>query len=435
MNDPVDKLHSLKFRSFYSHFRAESPALWFLCFYILIEYIRPQSMYPVLDILPWGQLAILACVASVFMTGSKAGGFGALDNMFVALSLIVILSGVFAWDPALSMKQWTTYASWMLMYFCMVSILTTPARLLLFAIFFILINFKMSQHGARTFAMRGFSFAGWGLAGSPGWFHNSGEFALQMGIIFSMSLSLLLALKKYFTSIVRWRLLMLLFPGTAAITIIGTSSRGGQLALAAVLLVFLLKGKYLIRNAVILATVVYIGLSFLPEEQFARFDTMGEDETSEMRLLHWNAAMKVIDEEAWGIGYSNWMEYYEAKFHPERVEQIHNTVLQSFVELGYAGGILFHLTLITAVFMNGRTKREMARLDSPDGDAMAGIAFGLNLGLLSTFVAAFFMSVLYYPMYWFAFALTSALRQVSKNKVKEMSGIAVLTNNKSQSLV
>jgi hypothetical protein len=53
-------------------------------------------------------------------------------------------------------------------------------------------------------------------------------------------------------------------------------------------------------------------------------------------------------------------------------------------------------------------------------DAIGAIARGTNIGLLGTFIAALFMSVLYYPMFWVAFALTSTLRQISKAKVREM---------------
>lgn len=413
-------IYDLRLRSFIAGFRAESAALWFLCFYIFMEYIRPQGMYPVLDILPWGQVAILGAVASVFMTRSKALGFGAMDKLFIVFSITVLFSIIFAWDVDASLKHWTTYTSWILMYFCVVSVLTTPNRLLLFTIFFLIINFKLSQHGARTFAMRGFSFAHWGLAGSPGWFHNSGEFALQMVVIFSMSLTLLLAFREQIEKRIRWWVLLLLFPGTAALTVIGSSSRGGQIALVAVVLILVLKGRRLFRNLAILAVLISLALYILPEEQLARFHSAGEDKTSELRLIHWEHAMDVIKHNPLGIGYRNWISYYADKYQPEKVEQIHNTVLEAFVDLGYPGGVLFLIMLLTAIVMNFKTAREMRGIDSVEARAVRAIAAGVNLGLLGTFIAAYFMSVLFYPMFWLAFALTSAMRHVSLYKLKEL---------------
>lgn len=412
-------IYDLRLRSFIAGFRAESAALWFLCFYIFMEYIRPQGMYPVLDILPWGQVAILGAVVSVFMTRSKALGFGAMDKLFIVFSIIVLFSIVFAWDIDASLKHWTTYVSWILMYYCIVSVLTTPRRLLLFTIFFLIINFKLSEHGARTFALRGFSFAGWGLSGSPGWFHNSGEFALQMGVVFAMSIALLVAFREQIEKRIRWWVLLLMFPGTAMLSVIGSSSRGSQLGLIAVILILVLTGRHLIRNLIILAVVIQLVMYFLPEEQLARFDTAGDDRTSELRLMHWEHALDAIEHNPLGIGYRNWIPYYATIYQPERVEQIHNTVLEAFVDLGYPGGILFLLMLLTAIVMNIKTAREMRNIDSNEARAVRAIAVGVNLGLLSTFISALFMSVLFYPMFWLAFALTSALRQISRSQVRE----------------
>lgn len=420
MRQPPKNLQSLEFRSFMSEFWAESAALWFLCLYILMEYIRPYAMYSFLNILPWGEVTILSCVASVFMTGSKANGFGMMDAMFVIFSIIVILSGIFAWHPMLSLKYWAIYASWMLMYFCIISILTTPNRMFLFTLFFILINFKLSFHGARSFAMRGFSFASYGLSGPPGWFNNSGEFALQMVVMFSISLSILLACREYVQNSMRWWILMFLFPGTAAISILGSSSRGGQIALLSIMVIFLLKGGNIFKKILIIIVLLYVVSHLLPEDQVHRFDTMGNDETSELRLMHWKNALNTIEHEPMGIGYKNWIPYYAENYNPEVVQEIHNTVLEAFVELGYPGGILFLVMIITSIVMNIKTSKEMKGIGGVEEKSMAAIATGINLGLLGAFIAALFMSVLYYPIFWLAFSMTSALRHISKSKIKRL---------------
>jgi len=135
--DKIDNnLLSLKLRSFIAEFRAESVSFWLLCIYILAEFIRPQSMYPVLDFLPWAEFSILLCIVSIFITRNKSGGFSVMGVMMTIFSLFVILSVIFAWNPAVSLKSWSTYTSWVLMYFCIVATLTTSNRMFLFIIFF-----------------------------------------------------------------------------------------------------------------------------------------------------------------------------------------------------------------------------------------------------------------------------------------------------------
>lgn len=419
MDNIDNNLLSLKLRSFIKEFRAESAALWFLCFYIFIEYIRPHGMYPVLNFLPWGQTSILFALISVFVTGNRAKSLNSMDIMFITISFLILLSGIFAWSPTASLKYWSAYTSWVLMYFCIVSILTTPNKMFLFILFFLIINFKLSEFGARNFAMRGFSFAHWGLIGPPGWFNNSGEFAMQMTVVFSMSLSVILAAKKYIENSTRWWVLLMMFPGASALTVIGSSSRGGQIALAAIALIFFLKGKHFFRKILLLAFIVCLALYFLPAEQIERFNTMGDDQTSQQRLEHWENAQTVIKHNPLGIGYQNWIYYYPAHFDVIQIQRIHNTVLQAFTELGYPGGSFFLLMILAGFVMNSRTKREMDSIDDIEANAMAAVARGINLGLLGTFIASLFMSVLYYPSFWLAFALTSALRTISINKIKE----------------
>jgi len=69
--------------------------------------------------------------------------------------------------------------------------------------------------------------------------------------------------------------------------------------------------------------------------------------------------------------------------------------------------------------MNAKTIREMRSIDKAENEIMAAIARGINLGLVGTFISALFMSVLFYPIFWVAFALTSALRHISINITKQ----------------
>ncbi len=416
---------SLRLRDIFTSLKQEQKAFWFLVFYFFIEYIRPQSMYRWLDVLPWGLFSLALVGLAVVYFHEKPGKKNSIDFLMFFFVAWVVVTIPFAWNTDVSLKYWTTIGSWAVMYYCVIAILTSRSRIILFYLLFILINLKMSEYGARKFALRGFSFASWGLSGPPGWFRNSGEFSMQMVVIFSMATSILLTLKEYISSEYRWWFLMLLFPGTAFLSVVGSSSRGGQIALAAVILFLFLRGKYFFRKILALVLLSYLVLLVLPEEQVQRFSTMGEDNTSRLRLLHWKNAAEVFDQNPFGIGYMNWLDYYQSNFIVEKYEEIHNTGLQVLVELGYIGGAIFFLLLFVSFASNKGVIKRCQKDEDICSQSLAAIARGLNLALFGAVIASMFMSVLYYPVFWVSFALSSALKRASNAKKEAGSKLFV----------
>ncbi len=412
---------NLTLRSMWRGLKAESAALMILCAYVLFEYLRPQEMYPIIDVIPWGLTTIALSTLGALSIRNGAKGVNMLDGLFLLFIFVLSASMVTAYSPAAALKGWSTAATIALLYFCVKSILNTPNRLLLFTIVFVIINLKFSQHATRSFVTRGFSFAHWGVAGS-GFFKNSGELAMQMGVGFFISLCVLLALRPYVQNRRRWWALMVLFPGTMMITVVASSSRGGQLALLAVLVLMLIKPPQLVKKLASLIAVFGFLALVLPDEQLDRFGTAGEDDTSLSRKAYWEIGRLILDDNPMGIGYMNWAPFYrDFYWNPSifpRVEASHNTYLDAFVELGYQGGVLFFILLLVAVAMNLTTQARLKKVAGPASSAVRGIARGVNLGLLSASIAGFFMSVLYYPVFWLALAMTSAAYQVSHCIVK-----------------
>ena len=44
----ISDLYAMKFASLWQALKQEHLSLWMLCFYFLFEYVRPQSLYPVI---------------------------------------------------------------------------------------------------------------------------------------------------------------------------------------------------------------------------------------------------------------------------------------------------------------------------------------------------------------------------------------------------
>lgn len=412
----------LKLRTFWNALKAETTALPLLCLYVLFEYIRPQDMYEVIDVIPWGLTTIVLATLGALTVQGGAKGLNILDGLFFLFMLVLSLSMFTAYNSTEATKDWTIAGTMALLYFCVRATLNTPNRLLVFSIFFLIINLKYSQFATRAFIARGGSFANFGVSGS-GLLKNSGELAMQMGIVFFISLCVLLALRPYVKNRRRWWALLALFPGTMLITVVASSSRGGQLALIVVLVLMLIKPPQLLRKLASLVAVVALLAVILPQEQIDRFRSAGDDGTSQSRMKYWGIGQQILEDNPGGIGFRNWTVYY-GSFHWDkkvfpRLEVSHNSYLDAFVELGYQGGFLFLSMVATTVIMNLRTQARLKHVPGRASAVTRGVARGVNLGFVSSCIAGFFMSVLYYPMFWMAFAMTSAAYQISLAVVKE----------------
>ena len=279
----------------------------------------------------------------------------------------------------------------------------------------------MSQHGFISYAQRGFGYATWGLTGSPGWFRNAGDFAAQMVIFAPLSIAFILALKSYWG---RYKqLFFYLLPFTALMTIIGSASRGGQLGLAAVGVWFLLKSRRGIKAMIGILIVGWTLYSVLPEQMLEEYNTAGEDETSENRLVLWEFGLKVAgDYPVLGVGLENWLDYCffvnpNGLSELTTCQETHNTYIEALVETGVIGLVFFIVILIFMFVQNARTR---ANAEHHDNKFIWYMAHGLDGGLVGCMVSSIFISVLFYPMVWVQLALTVALHEVSKTQLPDL---------------
>ncbi len=402
----------LKLGTYFRAMRAESFALTALCVYMTFEYLRPQGMFPVIDVIPWGLTTIVICTLAALAAPSGASGLNIIDALCGLFFVVLMSSMLTAYDPSASFAQWLTPVSHALMFFSVRAILTNPNRLLLFTISFAIINFKFSQYSARAF------FRGGGSAMGAGWFSNTGELGMEMGIMFFVTLCLVLALKPFAKSRRRWLVAFAVFPGTAFLAVLGSGSRASQLGVAVAAALMLIKPPQLLRKLIALGALVAAVAVLLPESQKERFRSAGDDKTSQSRIAYWDIGKAIIADNPMGVGYANWVPYYSRFYRSQsvirRVEVSHNSYIDAFVELGYHGGGLFLLLLATSFVVNFRTQFRLKHRVDAASVITRSVARGTNLSLLATCIAAFFMSVLYYPVFWLAFAMTSAAYQVSR---------------------
>jgi len=398
----------------------QSPAFWTLSGYLMVEYVRPQSVWTVIDVLPWGQTFLGATLALLLFEVRPKTRWQPLDTALIVFTTILLASIATAQYPALGIEGLPVFLNWLIFYVLTTRIVNTPARLYLFVLMFLLWSLKMSQHATRTFALRGFAFADWGATGGPGWFHNSGEMAIQMCVFLGLSLHWILAARDRWP---RWKtgLLLAVFPGTALVALLASSSRGGQLGGAAVLLFFLAQSKHRWKGLLWITALLPLLWVVTPQEQKARFEVMGSDDTSVSRLTYWRHGIEITKSyPLLGIGYESWVPYYLRRYDP--MGQLpHNIFVEAGAELGLSGLLAF-IALIVLTFTTNAHTRRLAPASKDWEGSIRGFALGLDAALIGYLVSGFFVTVLYYPYFWVNLSLTAALHLIAWRQVAEHSG-------------
>ena len=414
----ITDYYAVKPRAIWRGLKQESPAFWWLCIYLFLEYIRPASLYPVIDILPWTQIALLMVCIYAFSDKTITWVRSTGNVLIVIFFIVVLLSSVFAFRPSVSWGAIDIPINWVILYFLIITVVNTEKRFFVFVLLFLLVNFKMSQHGFFSFARRGFSYTGWGVTGSPGWFRDSGDFGIAMAVFFPLAAAFALALKKYWGRYKRWFFYFL--PITGMVTIVATSSRGAQLGMVATGIWFLLKRRGGLKAMIGIIIVGWVLYAILPERMLEEYQTAGEDNTSIDRLAHWAFGMDVVrDNPVLGIGYKNWLDYCNF-MNPSGLgtrstcRLPHNTYIQAAAELGVTGFCLYVWIALLMLRINARTRNNAKQ----SGNQFVNyLAHGLDGGLVGYLVSTIFFSELFYPDFWVQFAMIVALHEVSKKQL------------------
>lgn len=406
-------LYKIELKRIWEYLKKEDASFWLINIYLFFEYVRPQTIYPVIDVLPYAQIVLIFTFIALF-TKEKSFAVKNIENrLILGYFFVIILSSIFALSPKVSFEKVPDFLAWVLIYFLIVNIVNTERRFLVFILAFLLYNFKMSQFAFRGWASIGFGYGKEGTGGGPGWFQNSGEFGIEMCIFFPLAVYFIIALKEYWP---KWKtFLFLLFPFTALTGIISCSSRAVLIGGAAVLVWILLKSKHKVKGLICFVIIVFLFFQFIPEEQMARFDRTGTDRTSTARIERWKKGLEMTRMYPYlGVGFENWA-IADKRFFGDGGAKCHNIFIECVSQLGYLGLSLFILMIFFVLINNFRT-RSITNKMSKDNKFIYYMAHGLDAALIGYLLSGFFVTVLYYPYFWINMAMTSALNNIANTK-------------------
>jgi O-antigen ligase len=391
----------------------------FVCFYLFMEYVRPQEIWTSIAGPPYSKFIIGFAVVAFLLEGRPLR-MRMPELLLGVFTVVVLASSVSAVSPSDSFDNLSVYLSWIVAYVLIANTADTEERFLVFTLSFILYSAKMAQHGVRSWASDGFAFRNWGINGAPGWFSNSGEFGLQMCIFLPIVIYFSRSLGRHWRP---WkRYVFWAMAAAAVISIVGSSSRGALVGLGVVALWMLLKSRYKFRGlvgTVILAAAVYW---LLPQKQLDRLQNMGSDDTSLSRTTLWAHGREMLDQHpTLGIGYFNWSPYSQAHYGSTLLP--HNIFVQAGAELGYVGLAGFVALIFLTLAVNHRTRKLTRHF--PQGERfMFDMAHALDAALLAFLACGFFVTVLFYPFFWINLAMSVALYNAAESAQQPIAASA-----------
>jgi putative inorganic carbon (HCO3(-)) transporter len=424
----TDKLYTLNPRALWSQFRKEHFAFWMICLYLIMEYVRPQSVYPGLDFLPWEKVFVGLAALALPMDPHRCRVRDATNWWMTLFLVVIIAASTFATFPSISWSHWFDFFGWYVIYFLIINIVTTKERYFIFLVIFLLANFKLSIFGARTWMTRGFGFTDWGIVGPPGYFENSADLSTEMLMFAPIAFELALFVKPYVKRVTYW--FLMLGAVTGAMTILAASSRGSQLGLVAQSAWVAIQRKLKLKILVGIALVAGIGYALLPAAQKARFASAGADSTSIQRLNYWKAGLKMIENHpVLGVGYFNFPEVYALqdpnKLWHGTAQLPHNI----FIQVGTDAGLLGLGIFLILIYRNLKGARNIRRVckENPEAPGFAAsVAKGLELTTWGFVIAGQFNTVGYYPFLWINLALTVSLANIVRRAAKRPASTGIL---------
>ena len=243
-----------------------------------------------------------------------------------------------------------------------------------------------------------------------------------------------------------WKMACLFTTIMIALAVVYTSSRGGFLGMVSVIIGMLYFSKNRIRNFVLIVMLAAISLFFVPKSYMGEIESINDQTNSTRlhRLYFWALGWDMfIDNPVLGVGAGNfaWANYIYEVRRPDFDEATtrraagrpaHSLYFTLLPEMGFAGTYLF---VGIGVLMYRRLKKisedRNLVLKGPVGEEIRLIAKALLVSLFGFFVSAGFISVLYYPHFWYLNGFSLAMYLVYKKSSNEKGiGVASVTGKK-----
>ncbi|QBI05014.1 putative O-glycosylation ligase, exosortase A system-associated [Pseudoduganella albidiflava] len=219
----------------------------------------------------------------------------------------------------------------------------------------------------------------------------------------------------------RWmRQLMLISMGLCALAALGSYSRGGVLAIVAMLVFMWKKSRHKVVGAALLVLLAPLAVLFMPEQWSARMDTIAEyqsDGSAMGRINAWHMAFNLARDRFFGGGFSMYEPVTFAMYAPDPsgVHAAHSIYFQVLGEHGFIGLALYLMLGI----MTWRYAAWIVRHAGGHADLQwaTSLAAMMQASLIGFAVGGAFLSLLYWDVPYYMMVAIMATRTLVQQRL------------------
>ncbi|OGW48865.1 MAG: hypothetical protein A2V62_02735 [Nitrospirae bacterium RBG_19FT_COMBO_58_9] len=385
--------------------------------FLVLEYGRPQDMIGIIGALRPALIIMLFMIVACIRSG-KLDMVKSPQNFHMFL-ILFLLAFHTPFAENIFRAYNVTLGFLLLLPMCVSIVLFVDSidKLRVFMKWWILLAMYVSING----------ILGRGVAGSS-FLADENDFSLLMNMMLPFVFCLFLYERKILAKILYLSVSLM-----CVASIVMSNSRGGLVGLVAVLTVIWFASPRKIIS-LIMVCVLALGVYFVADQKYwdrmSTIENTGEG-TAKERIDSWQAGWDMFIDNPLGIGPGNFPVRFP-EYQPESMtksmwgRQAHSLWFTLLPELGILGALLY----FSLLRLNFRELWYLRRLPK-EGDNYRYIYYlsvAYMASLAGYFAAGSFLSVLYYPHYWYLTAMIVATRRAVDNHDHSMS--ARLINNR-----
>jgi probable O-glycosylation ligase (exosortase A-associated) len=398
----------------------KGPFYALLC-YLWLAYFRPDR-WLWFDFTKQLNLSFIVGVAVIGMTLFSRERFRAgVGPLLLAAFLVqTLLSTLFSQAFDTSWPYWQEFAKTMVMGYLIIVLVTTEERLrLTLTVMALSLAFETAKQGFAQFAFN---------PGTPN-DNPSPMFGDNNGVAVGMMMLVPILGALATTASKRWeRWLERVLAVGVLLRGIGTYSRGGFLAAAAIGLHYIARSRRFLGTAIVVAALGSIVVFALPRSYWNRMSTIQSDtedpdamdKSAASRLYFWQVALDMADDHPlFGVGHEAFSATYN-KYDSSRglygySRAVHSSWFGVLAETGYVGAAIFATMMGYALFACARARR--AAKTAPELATIARYATAIEGALIGFAIGGSFVDLQFCEMLWHLFALAVVIDLIVAERI------------------